>query len=279
MKPVLITLDLAQKMVRPRADDSHKGIHGHGILIAGSSGKMGAAILAAKAALRTGVGLLTVNVPFVEHQLIQLSVPEAMTVGREDTIDYSLYSAIGIGCGLGTGPGTQNILKVVLKQNLPIVIDADALNQLALIPGSLDTLPKNCILTPHPKEFERLFGKTDRREMQEQKAHQMAHKLDCCIVLKGHQTFITDGQTAYRNTSGNSGLAKGGSGDTLTGILCAFLAQGYSTLDAAALGTYLHGLAADIGLKHQSKESLLASDVIDSLGEAFHHIHANKQPL
>lgn len=279
MKPVLITLDLAQKIVVPRPDDSHKGNYGHGILIAGSSGKMGAAILAAKAALRTGVGLLTVNVPFAEHQLIQLSVPEAMTIGREDTFDYSIYSAIGIGCGLGTGPGTQNILTEVLSQNLPTVIDADALNQLALIPGSLDKLPQTCILTPHPKEFERLFGQTDNREMQERKAYEMAHKLECCIVLKGHHTFITDGQTAYRNTSGNSGLAKGGSGDTLTGILCAFLAQGYSTLDAAILGTYLHGLAADIGLKHQSKESLIASDVIDSLGEAFNHIHANKQPL
>ncbi len=279
MDSLQITLDRAQHLLKPRTDDSHKGTHGHALLIAGTSEKMGAAILAARACLRSGAGLLTVNVPVTERSLIPLSIPEAMTSNRDLPLELSPYTAAGIGCGLGTGINTRRLLMQLWSASLPLVIDADALNELAMDGDLFGNLPANCILTPHPKEFERLFGPQTNREGQEITAVKMAAKYRCCIVLKGHHTFVTNGTQSFHNTSGNSGLAKGGSGDALTGVLTGLLAQGYSPIDASVLGVYLHGLAADIATAHQSKESLLASDVIDCLGQAFSHVHSNNRSI
>lgn len=272
----MIQLDLPaiQKIFKKREPDSNKGTHGHALIIAGSKSKMGAAIIAAKACLRSGAGLVTVNIPTKERAAIFSAIPEAMITFREDEKDWEGYDAFAIGPGIGTTPAAENLLKLVINTiNFPIVFDADALNILAKSSMLLTTLPEKSVLTPHPKEFDRLFGNHDSEKERRTTAIAKASELKLVIVLKGHKTFITDGEESFENTTGNAGLAKGGSGDALTGIITAFLAQGYEPMNSAKLGVFLHGLAADITLETQSEESMLISDVIETLGPAFYKIY------
>ncbi|WP_333599006.1 NAD(P)H-hydrate dehydratase [Flavobacterium sp.] len=269
----ILDLNSIQKIFKKRLSDSHKGNHGHALIIAGSQAKMGAAIIAAKACLRAGAGLVTLNIPKKERLAIFTSIPEAMIEFREEKNAIEKYNAFAIGPGFGTDKTAERKVEFLIENvKLPIVFDADALTVLAKNQDLLNKLPAKSILTPHVKEFDRVFGNHTTDEERIEKAIAKAKELNSIIVLKGPQTFITDGKESYQNTTGNSGLAKGGSGDALTGIITAFLAQGYEPINVAILGVYLHGLAADITLKKQSPESMLITDVIDDLGNAFQHI-------
>lgn len=260
----------AARLYQPRNEFAHKGNFGHALLIAGSEGKIGAALLAAEACVRSGVGLLTVHSLTADNVALNARLPEAMTIsGAELPEQLSKYAAIGIGCGLGKSELTLYLLSSVLDTTAPLVMDADALNILSSNKHLIQQIPPNTILTPHPKEFDRLFGEHENDFARWETAISKAKELNCVIVLKGHHTLVASQGNGYFNASGNAGLAKAGSGDTLTGIITALLAQKYSAEDAAKLGVYLHGLAADVALVHHSKESLLASDVVKYIGRAF----------
>ncbi len=274
-----ITRKHIRTLIPERKNDSHKGSYGHSLLIAGNTGTMGAAVIAAKACLRTGTGLLTVNVPEDERFILQTSVPEAMVSLREEHPDLKKISAIGMGPGLGTGGPQKALVKSILKNShCPLVLDADALNIIAGDPSLWKLVPASTIITPHPKEFDRLFGGHKHHEERIKTAVAKASELKLVIVLKGHHSLITSGTHSFYNTTGNAGLAKGGSGDALTGMITAFLAKGSKPLDAALCAVYLHGLAADLSLKEQSMESMLISDVINTIGKAF-KILSKKQTL
>jgi len=264
-------LAAAKKCFRPRLADSHKGTYGHALLIAGNHGKMGAAVIAAKACLRAGVGLLTIGIPENTAAIFHTVLPEAMVLDREhESIDYGKYQSIGIGPGLGMDSFSINQVTALLESiQQSVVIDADALNILSAHQHLLQLVPKNTILTPHPKEFDRLFGSFENDAQRREKALMLSKEFGWVIVLKGHQSFVAADGIGTLNTTGNAGLAKGGSGDCLTGIITALLAQGYTAAIATRLSVYLHGLAADLALENQSMESLLVTDVIESLGRAF----------
>lgn len=268
-----LTQNLISDILEPRRADSHKGNYGHALLVAGSAGKMGAAVIAARACLRSGVGLLTLFVNPSERFIPQISIPEAMLALRENDFNISNFSAVGIGPALGTDVSAKKLLNFIFKEikktPVPLLLDADALNLISLNTSFLKKIPENAILTPHPKEFDRLFGAHIDTDARIVTAIKKSEELNCVIVLKGHQTLITSNGISFLNTTGNAGLAKGGSGDALTGIITAFLAQGYVPFDAAKLGVFIHGFAADITLSEQSMESMLITDVIENLGKVF----------
>lgn len=268
-------------LLKARRRFSHKGTYGHALLIAGSYGKIGAAVLAAMAALRSGVGLLTVHLPVKGCEIIQTAFPEAMVSLDEDPEIFSglkdsgMFSAIGIGPGIGMDSKTQIGLKLLIQSiQQPIIFDADAINILGENKTWLSFLPAGSILTPHPKEFERLAGKSS--DSLERLAMQQAFskKYNVFVILKGAFTSITspDGKCFF-NPTGNPGMATAGSGDVLTGILLGLLAQGYSPLSASLLGTYIHGLAGDLAAKKLGYESLIAGDIIANLGKAFRTLY------
>jgi NAD(P)H-hydrate epimerase len=281
----LIDDTIIHSVYKPRQKFSHKGSYGHALLVAGSYGKIGAAVLAAKACMRSGVGLFTCHIPKCGYDILQSTVPEAMVMtdfnaefltkvaqrnpSGED--DLTKYKAIGIGPGIGTASETKTMLREVFDSyRSPVVLDADALNIIALQKDLLKLIPEDSILTPHPKEFERLFGETANEFDRVLLTLQKSKELNCIIVLKGHYTFIAnaDGR-GFFNTTGNPGMATAGSGDVLTGILTGLLAQGYNSKDAAILGVYLHGLAGDFAAKALSQEAMVAGDIIDHLKSAF----------
>ncbi len=266
-------------ILKSRKPDSNKETYGHALLVVGSKGKMGAAAIAARACLRSGVGLLTVNIPSEERSILQISIPEAMIIDRESNeIDYPFFSAIGIGSGLGISKETQEIIiKLLGDYKHPMVIDADALNIISSNKKLLDIMPKGMILTPHSKEFDRLFGHHISTNERIKSAIKKAKEMRCIIVLKGHKTIITNGIETFQNTTGNAGLAKGGSGDALTGMITAFLASNYTPFESAKLGVYLHGFAADYTLKKQSMESMLITDIIENIGYSFKACLKNNQ--
>ena len=277
MKVVKLDLDSIKNSYKKRPCDSHKGSHGHALLIAGSSDKIGAAVIASKACLRSGVGLLTVAFYPENKNVLFNSIPEAMYANSCVMNDLSPYNAIGIGPGIGVDEISLQYIYELFENKLPVVFDADALNIIAKYKIDWKHFNFPFVLTPHPKEFDRLFGEHHSESERRNTAIQKAKELNCVIVLKGHKTFITDGIQNFENTTGNSGLAKGGSGDALTGIITSFLAQGYTTLEAAKLGVYLHGLAADITLQTQSEESMLITDVIENIGLAFKSLNSEIQ--
>jgi hydroxyethylthiazole kinase-like uncharacterized protein yjeF len=248
-----LTTEFCAQLIRKREKFSHKGTYGHGLLLAGSKGKMGAAVLSAQAALRSGIGLLTAHVPACGYAIMQTAVPEAMcdTDWNTDVIsvisrDLSPFSAIGIGPGIGTEEGAQHVLQNLFSYTGPLVIDADALNILATDRNLLDALPVNAILTPHPKEFERLSSPSATSWIRLEKQRDFSMEHQCIVVLKDAITSISfpDGHI-YFNTTGNPGMATGGTGDVLTGIITGLLAQGYSHKTAVLLGVFYHGKAGD----------------------------------
>jgi NAD(P)H-hydrate epimerase len=265
-------------LVKKRKKHDHKGTYGHALLVMGSYGKLGAAVLAARACLRSGVGLLTLCVPRCGYQVLQTVVPEAMIFTSDDdhaitTLgeDLSKYEAIGAGCGIGTAGQTVAALEALLElAGKPLVLDADALNIMAAHPHLLKKIPPGSILTPHPKEFERLFGATSDSFSRNALQRQKAQELNIYLVLKGAYTSIScpDG-TCHFNSTGNPGMATGGSGDVLTGLLTGLLAQGYSPFETCILGIYLHGLAGDLAATQLGEEAMLASDVVRFITKAF----------
>lgn len=260
---------------------AHKGDFGHALLVAGSKGKMGAALLAASATLRSGAGLLTAHVPQRAEAFFQTALPEAMlSFDISDTCFTSMppninsYSAIGIGPGLGLRMESGNILEQLLKTvKVPMVIDADAINLLSANNDLLALLPKKGILTPHPKEFDRLVGESANTYERLLKAMEFAERYQICVILKGAYTATcTPGGNVYFNPCGNPGMATAGSGDVLTGILLGLLAQGYDTNTACIVGVYLHATAGDIAAQIYSQESMIARDIIEMIGKAYKQI-------
>jgi NAD(P)H-hydrate epimerase len=269
--------DDVRQMLKPRGKFANKGNFGHALLISGSYGKMGAAILGARACLRSGAGLVTAHIPKVGYTIMQTALPEAMISidASEEFIsslpDISKYNAIAVGPGIDKKDETQKMLKLLIQNStVPIIFDADALNILSENKTWLSFVPKGSILTPHPKEFERLAGKpsNDNERLQMQK--EFSVKFSVYVIFKGAYTTIStpDGKL-YFNSTGNPGMATGGSGDVLTGILLGLKACGYSSLETSILGTFIHGLAGDIAKDKLGEVSLIAGDIVETLSGAF----------
>ena len=267
----------ASCLILKRDKFAHKGSFGKALLICGSKGKIGAAVLAARGCLRSGAGLVTIHAPSCGLDILQTAVPEAM-VSVDEHPDYLTmlpdlegFTGIGVGPGIGQNDLTVGALsELISKFNKPMVLDADALNILSKNRRVLTKLPKGSILTPHVKEFERLFGKTDHDFERNELQRKFAVELGLFIILKGAHTAIAcpDG-TCWFNSTGNPGMATGGSGDVLTGILCGLLAQGYDPKTSCLLGVFLHGRAADIAILDMGMEALIAGDLPEYLGEAW----------
>ena len=269
-----------RSLVKPRKRFAHKGTFGHGLLIAGSYGMAGASILSAKACLKSGIGLLTVHVPIHNHDLLQVTVPEAIvhTDIQEryfaQPTHLNKYSALAIGPGLGREEDTAlAMMEQIQGSNLPIVLDADAINILSTHRNWLSRLPKRCILTPHLGELERLIGKCLDTYERLIKVKELASYLQSYIIVKGAWTCIVTPEGNFHfNPTGNPGMATGGSGDVLTGILLGLLAQGYSREEACKLGVYVHGMAGDIAAEEKTEISMTANDIIEALPIAWKKI-------
>jgi len=264
-------------LIRSRERFSHKGSFGHALLVVGSIGKIGAAIMSGRAVLRSGAGLLTIRNPKCGLTPLQTALPEAMCFSDpsegflSEAFRPTGYSAIGVGPGIGTHNDTSQVLKMIIQDTTaPLVLDADALNILSENPTWLQFLPHNTILTPHPREFDRLAGNSKTSEERLEKQKELARKTHCVIVLKGAHTSIAlpDGKLFF-NSTGNPGMASAGSGDVLTGIITGILAQGHHPTHSAIIGVYVHGLSGDIAADILGQTSLLATDIIEHLPEAF----------
>ena len=276
--PYIITeaQDVSQ-LIKPRKRFAYKNNFGHALLIAGSNGMAGASVLAARACLRSGTGLLTVHVPVCNHDILQTAVPEAIVQNDvhelyfAEPVDLDNYQAIAIGPGIGQEEETAlATLDQLADCYIPAVLDADAINILSSHRNYLNRLPKGSILTPHIGELERIIGKCNNSFERLTKAKELAAYLQCYMVVKGAYTVVITPQGKfYFNPTGNPGMATGGSGDVLTGIILALLAQGYQPENAARLGVYVHGLAGDIACRRMGEISLTASDIIDALPEAW----------
>jgi ADP-dependent NAD(P)H-hydrate dehydratase / NAD(P)H-hydrate epimerase len=267
----------AAGLIRKRSKFSHKGTYGHGLLIAGSYGMMGAAILASRACMKSGVGLVTAHIPRSGCPILQTAVPESLvSLDESDTHfsklpELSKFNAIAAGPAIGTDNQVINGIHTLLEKcKLPLVLDADALNIIADHKDWLDMIPQGSILTPHPKEFEKLFGNFENGYARNYAQMELSIKYSQFIVLKGAFTSIScpDG-SCWFNSTGNPGMATGGSGDVLTGILLSLLAQNYAGKEAAILGTYIHGLAGDLACEEEGAEGVTASDIINHIGKAF----------
>jgi NAD(P)H-hydrate epimerase len=273
-----LTKNEVVSLLHDRKKFAHKGHMGHGLLIAGSYGKMGAAALGSKACLRTGIGLHTVHIPKMGVSVIQESIHEAMvSIDINDKIfskippELKAYDAIGIGPGIGKHNTTANALKELLKSAIqPIVVDADGINILGDNPEWFDYVPENSVFTPHPKEFERIAGKTSNSYHRLKSAISFSRKYKIILALKGAYTCIVDPKgNCYFNTTGNPGMATAGSGDVLTGMILSLLAQKYEPVHAVKIAVYLHGLAGDLAASDKGHEALIASDIIKYISNGF----------
>ncbi len=274
-----LTAKSVKSLVPIRSKFSHKGTFGHALLIGGSYGKMGAMLLASKAALRTGCGLVSVGIPNCGTSIVQTAFPEAMVFA--DAAELSLrdfnfptdLTAIGMGVGMGTDELTVRGFAIYLQslpENAKLILDADALNILAQQVSLLQALPAETILSPHPKELSRLIGTWDNDYEKLSKAKIFASEHQVFLIIKGaNSVLVCPDESLYFNSTGNPGMATGGSGDVLTGILTSLRAQGMSAKDTAILGMYLHGLAGDIASRETGEASLIASDIINNLANAF----------
>ncbi len=272
-----------KSIIKPRNKFAHKGQFGHGLLIAGTYGMAGAAILAAKACMRSGIGRLTVHTPVCNHHTIQTSVPEALVQDDvhehyfAEPVDLDNFQAIAIGPGIGQEEETaQATIDQICECYIPLILDADALNIFSTHRNYLNRIPKNSILTPHIGELERIIGKCSNSHERLSKAKELASYLQCFIILKGAYTaIITPNGKIVFNPTGNPGMATAGSGDVLTGILLALISQGYSPENACLLGVYIHGAAGDIASREYGEISMTASDIINALPEAWKSITDN----
>lgn len=268
----LSTMEDIRSIYRPRRKFSHKGTFGHALIVAGSYGKGGAAVLCARACHRAGAGLVTAHIPASLMDIMQISSPETMVDADNDSRmvtelgDISKYQAVGAGPGLGTGRATADMIrKLVLSAAQPMVLDADALNIIAADGTLMESLPADTIITPHPKEFERLFGKTDNALSRLELARAKSEELGIIIVLKGAYTAVCRRGRVCFNDTGNPSMATAGSGDVLTGIIAALLAQRYEPMKAALMGVWIHGLSADI---RNVPQGLTAGDIVEGLPDA-----------
>ena len=261
-------------LYKPRNKWEHKGSYGHSLIIGGSFGKIGAVTLAAQASLRIGSGLVTAYIPKCGYNIVQTAVPEAMVEVDEDTaLTYYNFktkaTVIGIGPGMGTAEKTALGFEKFIKENkLPLVIDADGLNLISKNPSIINELTKSTVLTPHPKELERLIGSWENDYDKLNRTILFSKENDVIVVLKGAHTVIIDGETMHFNSTGNPALATAGSGDVLTGIITGLIAQGYKPLHAAIFGVYLHGKTADLALTETGHETFNASTILEYLGKA-----------
>ena len=269
-----------RQLLLPRDPFAHKGTMGHALMVAGSYGMAGAAILSVRAAMRSGCGKVTVVTPKRNLPILQVAMPEAIIQpDRDETIfseavDTEQFQAMGIGPGLGRSEQSAVALIAQLRRaQCPVVCDADAINLLAAHRAWLQQLPKGIILTPHPKELDRLEGTSADSYERLARARDLAERLQGYVVLKGHYTAICmpDGHVAF-NATGNAGMATAGSGDVLTGIITGLLARGYRQREACLLGTYLHGLAGDLAVRELGEECLVASDLVSYLPQAFQRL-------
>lgn len=269
-------LDKEDIVFKKRKKFSHKGNYGHALIIAGSFGKAGASVLAVKAAHRTGAGLITAHIPKANYEILHISSPESMLI--IDTNEHfisempklELYNAVAVGPGIGFEDKTKKlILDLTEKYNKPIVFDADAITILSQNKNWLKKVPEGSIFTPHPKEFERLIGKTENNYKRMLKQIEFAKTYNVVLILKGaHTTVATPDGKVFFNTTGNPGMATGGSGDVLTGIIVSLLAQNYTPEEAAVTGVFIHGLSGDSASEKYGQNALIASDIIDFLPEA-----------
>jgi NAD(P)H-hydrate epimerase len=274
-----IEADTVCKLILPRKKFSHKGSYGHALVIAGKKGMMGAAVLSGKASLRGGAGLTTICAPDSGCDIIQTIVPEALTqCGGIDTFsqlpDLKPYQAIACGPAIGQNPETALALHdLLLQAKVALVLDADALNILAEHKEWINHLPEGSVITPHPREFDRLAGSSSDMYSRHLRQVEFAKKYNLIVILKGAHTIVTvpEGKS-FINTSGNPGMATGGTGDVLTGLLVSLLAQGYSPVDASIIAVFIHGLAGDIALENSSMEALTAGDIIEKIGLAFRRV-------
>lgn len=263
--------------LRARSAFAHKGTLGHALIIAGSYGKIGAAVLSAKACLRTGVGLLTAIVPKCGYEIMQISVPESMVVcSKSEFVHEKMelpkdYSSIAIGPGIGTSESVELLLTEILRKSFkPLILDADALNIIANKPALLSFVPENSILSPHLGEFKRLVGPWENDYHRLELLIKFAVKYKLYIILKGkYSSLACPSGEVFFNSTGNPGMATAGSGDVLTGILCSLLSQSYMPQTAAILGMYIHGLAGDMAAKEKSEQSVIASDIIEAIPLAY----------
>jgi len=275
-----IDREIVKKILQnhPRKKDDHKGTHGHGLLITGSRGIMGSAIVSSRSAMRGGIGKLTTLIPKCGYEILQTAVPEAVCLvdDEEDHISeipyLDPYDSIGMGPGIGCNPQTRDAIVELLKRNsLPTVLDADALNVLSENKELLNLLNDKYLLTPHPKEFSRILGtEILPREQMIEKQIEMSKSFNVTIILKGSQSTISlpDGRL-YENTTGGPGLATAGTGDVLTGLLVSLLAQGFTVEESAFFGVYLHGLAGDICEKEIGVRGMISTDVINFIPTAY----------
>ena len=256
-------------LIRPRPFDAHKGTCGHALLVAGSYGIAGCAVLASRACMRGGAGKLTVLTSSVNIPVLQTAVPEAIVRDHED--DFTRYDAIGIGPGIGTDDNAERLLQRLLQSaDKPIVVDADALTIIGRNQQLLSSLPADTILTPHHLELQRIIGVTANPESELATTRCLATKHQLNIVIKGpHSAIVLSDGTVHHNTTGNQGMATAGSGDVLTGLILSLLAQHYPPQDAIRLGVYLHGLAGDIAAKEHSIYGMIASDIAENIGKAY----------
>ncbi len=276
MHSTVVDKQTISSIYQPIIATTHKGIQGHAMLIGGSYGKIGSICLSSKAAIKSGCGLVTAFIPKCGYDIVQIAVPEVMVLTDDQdscisNIHFNITpDAIGIGPGLGQDIATQQGLYKFLKYNsIPLIIDADALNILALHSDWLSLLPPKTIITPHLKELERLIGKWNSEAELFEKTITFSKKHQLIVVMKGAPTYIVYGELVYQNTTGNAALATAGSGDVLTGIITSLLAQSYEPINAALLGVYFHGLTADIALPETGYQSFIASDIILYLGKAY----------
>ncbi|WP_420574232.1 NAD(P)H-hydrate dehydratase [Kordia sp.] len=267
----------------PREKYGHKGTYGHSLIVGGSFGKMGAVTLSSAACLRVGTGLISAYIPECGYTILQTSLPEAMVICDEGEkhitkIQYDVEAkAIGMGVGMGTDATTVKALKAFLKTNTtPLIIDADALNILATNKTMLKSVPKKSILTPHPRELERLIGEWSDDFDKLEKAKAFAKKYDIVLIIKGAHTITIYDNYLYINNTGNPGMATAGSGDVLTGMLTGLISQDYDPITAAIFGVYLHGKAGDLALSGLGYQALTASDIVDHIGDAY--LDLFKQP-
>jgi len=272
--------------LKPRLAEAHKGDYGKVCIIAGSLGMSGAAALAGRAALRAGAGLVRVAISKSALPIVAAIEPSYTTIALAEDSSGRISSkainaildaiaendVVAFGPGVGNTADLQSIALMLIEQNVRLVIDGDGLNNLSKIKSWPDRLKAELVLTPHPGEMKRLWSGLLREEPppdRQQQAMQLAGQMKAVVVLKGAGTVVTDGDKVYINKTGNPGMATAGSGDVLTGVITALMGQGLSNLDAAVLGVYIHGLAGDIAAEKFGQVSLIATDIIDSLPDAF----------